>query len=319
MVSGKTVVSVAAGGAVAVTALNAVASARRPALPSPVEAAPEMLGTGDGVIRLYERGSGPPVVLLHSFNAAGTAFEVRPLFERLSRDRRVVTFDWLGFGLSQRPGRLYTAQFYRRLLRGVLDEIEPGPVDVVALSLPSQYVVLQAMGAPGRFRRLALISPTGFGRFARRPGWGAAVAVRLLRLPVVGPTFFNALTLRPVVRRFLRSTFANPGLLPAGYEWYAWATTRQPGARFAPASFVTGLLDDPAAPDAYVRLPVPTLMLFGDHPRFCDPDAARALAARNPWLDVRVIPDCGDLPQFEQPAAAFEMIDAFLGARSPAG
>ena len=49
--------------------------------------------------------------------------------------------------------------------------MQPGEtsVDVVALSLPGQYVVVAAAEHPQRFGRIVLISPTGFGRFKGAP------------------------------------------------------------------------------------------------------------------------------------------------------
>ena len=73
-------------------------------------------------------------------------------------------------------------------------------------------------------------------------------------------------------------------------------------ARFrAPLAFVSGLLNDPRAEAAYQRLANPTLLVFGDHPRFTDPAAAEALIAANVNLERITIDHAGDLPQMEQP------------------
>ena len=308
--------STAAGGATlaaagALLAWRAVAAARRPELPPPLPATPRTLLTVDGAVRYYERGDGPPVLLLHSFNAAGTAYELRPLFERLAATRRVVALDWLGFGLSDRPDVRYGPALYGRVLRDVLGSLVPAPVDVIAVSLPGQYVVRRALQTGG-FRRIVLISPTGFGRFAGRPSTAGRAALATLRLPLLGRLFFDALTVRPSIRWFLRQIFADPGCVPDAYAEYAWKTARQPGAHHAPLFFVTGMLNDPDAREAYLRLDRPALMLFGDKPHFADPDAARQLAAANGRLRVQVLDGSGDLPQFEQPERTAALIEQFL-------
>jgi pimeloyl-ACP methyl ester carboxylesterase len=75
---------------------------------------------------------------------------------------------------------------------------------------------------------------------------------------------------------------------------------------------VSGLLNDPRAEGAYERLANPTLLLFGDHPRFTDPAAAETLVAANGDLERITIEHAGDLPQLEQPDETAAVIDRFL-------
>ncbi len=297
--------------AASAAAWNALRAWRRPSLAPPLDVDVQTLFTTDGTVAYYSRGHGPTVLLLHSFNAAGTAYELRPLFERLAMDHRVVAVDWPGFGLADRSPRWYTPDLYRRVLERMLDTLAAGPVDVVSLSLPSQYLALLAAAMPARFRRLVMISPTGLEpRGAGRPlRW---LALATLRTPLAGDALFNLLTTRLLVTRYLRRLFARPVLLPAGYPDYAWATAQQPGARYAPASFLSGVLDAPDAAAAFRALPVETLLIYGDHPRVSDPDAARAAVAANPALSLTVINDSGDLPQWEQPETTARAVREFL-------
>ena len=100
--------------------------------------------------------------------------------------------------------------------------------------------------------------------------------------------------------------------VPQEYERYCWRTCQQPGAYRAPLAFVSGLLNHPRAEGAYQRLSNPTLLLFGDHPRFTDPAAAEALVAANGDLERIEIEHAGDLPQLEQPDETADVIALFL-------
>ena len=161
--------------------------------------------------------------------------------------------------------------------------LQPGEtsVDVVALSLPAQYVVVSAAENPQRFGRIVLISPTGFGRFKGSAGRTSRTFYRFLRLTGIGRLLFAVLARRQVIRWFLRQIFADPAQIPREYERYCWRSCQQPGAFRAPLAFVSGLLNDPRAEGAYKRLANPTLLVFGDHPRFTDPAAADALIPAN--------------------------------------
>jgi NAD(P)-dependent dehydrogenase (short-subunit alcohol dehydrogenase family) len=76
-------------------------------LPSPLAATRREISGTAGRLALYEAGSGAPVLLIHSINAAASAYEVRPLFERLSATHRVFAIDLPGYGGSQQGERHY--------------------------------------------------------------------------------------------------------------------------------------------------------------------------------------------------------------------
>jgi len=192
--------------------------------------------------------------------------------------------------------------------------LQPGEttLDVVALSLPAQYVAVAAADHPERFGRLVLISATGFGGFKYRDSRASRAVYRLLRATGTGRALFAFLARRRVIHWFLAQIFADPARIPDAYERYCWRTCQQPGAFLAPLAFVCGELNDPLAEDAYHRLGSATLLLFGGHQRFTDPAAAVDLLAANPNLASTTIAAAGDLPQIERPDEAAQAILAFL-------
>ena len=287
----------------------------KPLLPPPLQGLPFDVETPAGRVAGYRLGEGRTVLLLHSFNAAGAGVELAPLALRLAAHRRVVLVDWLGFGTSDRPDVAYGWALYGDQLERIrAAALQPGEtsVDVVALSLPGQYVVVAAADHPERFGRVVLISPTGFGRFKGSAGRTSQSLYRLLRRTGVGRLLFAVLARRQVIHWYLRQTFADPERIPRGYERYCWRTCQQAGAYRAPLAFVSGLLNDPRAEGAYGRLANPTLLLFGDHPRFTDAVASEALVATNEHLGRTTIEGAGDLPQLEQPDETAALVEGFL-------
>ena len=51
--------------------------------------------------------SAPPMLLIHSMNASGSAAEMRPVYDRYGTLRSVYAIDLPGFGLSERSDRAY--------------------------------------------------------------------------------------------------------------------------------------------------------------------------------------------------------------------
>jgi len=58
-----------------------------------------------GGLICYVAGSGPPLVLVHSVDAAASAAEVRPVFEHCRATHTVFAIDLPGFGFSERANR----------------------------------------------------------------------------------------------------------------------------------------------------------------------------------------------------------------------
>jgi len=102
-------------------------------LPPPVEGRPFLVEEPHiGALQAYESGpreaSGTsPVLLVHSVNAAASAYEMKPVFERECGRRRVYAPDLPGFGCSGRGPRDYTVTLYVDALHDVLETIAPPP------------------------------------------------------------------------------------------------------------------------------------------------------------------------------------------------
>lgn len=77
------------------------------------------------------------MLLVHSVDAATSAFEMRPLFERAAGFRSVYALDLPGFGASERGARNYDVRLFVGAILDLLELIamESGEaaIDVVAL------------------------------------------------------------------------------------------------------------------------------------------------------------------------------------------
>lgn len=271
-----------------------------------------------GVLSYYlNRGkTGRPLVLIHSINAAASAYEMRPLFLQYHMKRPVFALDLPGFGFSERTNRVYAPGLYEAAIRDFL-EMEVGePADVVALSLGGEFAARAALALPERFNSLVLISPTGFGlrggeRSSQRAARGqlSDVIHPLFAFPLWARPFFDLITTRTSILYFLKQSFMGP--VPDDLVEYAYATAHQPGAEHAPLYFISGKLFTPnIRQTVYERVQVPTLVLY-DRDGFTGFEMLPDLLAINAaWQAVRMVPTLG-LPQFERPEDTVEVLDRF--------
>ncbi len=261
-------------------------------------------------------GKGVPLVLLHSINAAPSAFEMKPIFEQFRGKRPVYALDLPGFGFSERSDRLYNPQLYQDAIVEFLQEIVGKPADLVTLSLSSEFAALAAAHNPELVRSLAMISPTGFKQplmdkitqRARKRG-AKSNAYAVLAIPLWNRPFYDLVSSRPSIQYFLNLSFE--GLVPESFVDYAYHTAHQPGAQFAPTYFLSGKLFTPAVrTTVYKALTQPVLIIY-DHDPYTNFDMMPGLLQENEnWQSVRIAPTKG-LPHWEQPERTFKALTDF--------
>ena len=79
---------------------------------------------------LHRPGTGTPLLLLHGFPSS--SYDWRPLLDELP-DRHAIAFDFLGFGLSDKPSdHDYTLVWQADLTEAVVERFGGGPVAILA-------------------------------------------------------------------------------------------------------------------------------------------------------------------------------------------
>ncbi|RVT53750.1 alpha/beta fold hydrolase [Rubrivivax albus] len=278
-----------------------------------------------GPLTVYVRGQGPALLLVHSVNAAASAAEVRPLFERAAATHTVFAPDLPGFGLSDRSDRPYTPRLMtdalHQTLRAVRARCGVAPVDALAVSLGCEFLARAAVEQPAGIGRLALVSPTGFmGSRAWRGAPGSTRTVPgllpLLRGPGWGGALFRGLTKPGVIRYFLRRTWGAREIDEALWA-YDVQVVRAPGAEFAPLHFLSGGLFSADIHDVYDALAQPVWVAHGDRGDFTDYRGLAAFAHKPNW---QVSPlHAGALPHFEPASGYLEAFDRWLADGASAG
>jgi pimeloyl-ACP methyl ester carboxylesterase len=289
-------------------------------LPRALDAPRGKLNRRAGPLSYYVGGSGPPMLLIHSINAAASAYEVRPIFEHAVANHRVYAVDLPGFGFSDRSKRDYTPTLYVDAIHDMLETIGADGhgeerIDALAISLGSEFLARAATESPHRFRTLSLVTPTGFQRGAENlrgpPGETREVPglYRFFTFPLWSQAIYSALVSRLSIRYFLRKTFGSDKY-DRGLANYDYLTAHQPGAKNAPYAFVSGRLFSNDIRSVYEQLTLPVWMPHGTKGDFGDFSEAGWAIARPNWL---VEPfDTGALPHFEKPTKFVASFDRFL-------
>jgi pimeloyl-ACP methyl ester carboxylesterase len=246
----------------------------------------------------------PDLVLLHGINAAASSHEWAKVVEPLAEEYHVVAPDLPGFGRSDRPPLTYSAALYETFVRDFLDDVVENPV-VVAASLTGAYAASVAENVDAS--RYVLVCPTA----TTIPGKRVWLRT-LVRSPVVGETLYNLVVSEASIRYFHDDHgYHDVANLDDDTVAYEWQTAHQPGARFAPASFVSGHLDSEVdLADALAKVDVPVTLVWGQEAEMPPLSTGRDLAED---ADVRLVSIGGSalVPYAERPR---EFVDVVLDA-----
>ncbi len=300
--------------------------ARYLALPPAVDGERRETTGRSGRLSYYVAGAGAPLLLIHSINAGGSVYEVRPLFQHYRSKRRVYAVNLPGFGFSERSDRRYDVRLFvdavHDLTEAIAADASAVPVYALALSLSSEFLARAALEQPQRFRSLTLVTPTGFGRAANAlrgpPGTSRAVSGlhTLLTVPLWKRARYGLLVRKSVIRCFLEGTWGSKQIDEQKVE-YDHLTTHQPGAENAPYAFLCGRLFSKDIRSVYERLGLPVWLPHGTRGDFRDFSGTDWTRSPANWT-VQAF-DTGALVYFEQPEAFIAACDAhFLqgGARA---
>ena len=270
---------------------------------------------GAGLLNYYvdegneEDGEGRPLVLLHSINAAGSAYEMRPLFEHYRVERPVYALDLPGFGFSERSDRHYSPKMYAAAIRDFLEDVVEEPADVIALSLSSEFAARAALEHPELFHSLSLLSPTGLGAARPEREGQHDMLYKAFSFPLWSQAFYDLLATKPSIDYFLKKSFHGP--VDEGLAAYAYLTAHQPGARYAPLYFVSGrLFTSDVRREIYEKLKIPAMVIYDQDNYTSFEELSGLLLKGSDWSAVRVAPTRG-LPHFEELQTTVHVLDNF--------
>jgi hypothetical protein len=269
-----------------------------------------------------EHGSGradaTPLLLLHSINAAGSAYEVRPIYEHYRHSRPVYALELPGFGFSERTDRPYLPRLMTDAVHAMTDAIRRThgelPIDVMGVSLSCEYAARAANEVSSFYRSVALVSPTGFDRRAPyNASPGSHRGIEWLRRVISNPRWsdgvYRQLTRPSVIRFFLKKTWGDAAIDEGLFD-YDLIVSRQSGASHAPLWFVSGFLFSGDISRVYQSLTMPVWMVHGVRGDFVDYRHKAAYAHQPHWtFDVM---STGAMPYFERPDEFMQLYDAFL-------
>ncbi|RIK09576.1 MAG: hypothetical protein DCC49_06005 [Acidobacteria bacterium] len=266
------------------------------------------LDLGGTYLSYIDAGAGRPIVLIPGW--MGSAFNFAPQIEALASDFRVICFDPIGSGMSDRPSIAYSPAEHFRFARRFIEKLRVWPSVVVGHSMGGAIAYALASENPELVRGLAMIAP---------------------RPPVLAK--------EPVAQRLFRQTARR---FPRASESLVASAIKSTSAQIAKSNVPKGLFENTgeirdflssilksrgfsrAAARTLIQLEnwsewsgrlreieAPSLVIWGTKDKVNPMANTSEITAELPEAEVALIEGAGHLPTLEAPEAVNEAVVAF--------
>ena len=269
-----------------------------------------------GPYRIYAKdypGEEPAIVLMHGFP------DNLHLYDRLvphlvSEGRRVVVFDFLGWGRSDKPeGFPYTADNQTRDLDVVIEHLGLENVMLVAHDASGPPAIDWALAHPNRTAALVLLNTYyGLTPAARPPE-----AIFLFSTPVLRNVarfvsgrfdLFRKMYWWQVGRRFIRDEEVRKVFVPLLYEQFAATPSTKPAFFSLNADLWGAMRSRSGAEPEMLAFGQPVRIIFGEADPYLSASVARDFHEKFPTSELFLLPGARHFPQLDEPEEVARLI-----------
>ncbi len=246
-----------------------------------------------------------PVVLVHGFSVPYFIWD--PTFDFLTASgHRVLRYDLLGRGFSDRPHTRYRLDLFVSQLDALLSSLGLKQIDLVGLSMGGVVSAAFTVRFPERVRRLALVDPIGTEPMPLNWLYRAALlpGISELALGLVGTDSMVAA---------LAADFFDPSEVERFKDRYRLQMQYRGFKRAIISTLRNKAVD--GSPETYERLgrlAMPVLLVWGRHDRTLPIEQSASILKLVPRAQFEIIEDAGHIPNCEQPEVFHTILHKFL-------
>lgn len=265
-------------------------------------------------VHIQESGPahGPLAVLVHGWSSS--SYTWKAVLGQLSRRYRCLAVDLPGFGQSPPPSQPPTIAGYADLVAQIIEQNSDRAALVLGHSMGGQIVATLALRHAPLVERMVLLNPAISGRLSTRVNLLLAPHVLVERLPFMEwtismlaktPLDYTDYLLKP-------SSFAERAQVSEEDYQHIRADARRRGQGQVRAACFQAMRDGDLR-GLLGKIETPAMVLWGAEDNIVPLRDAGVVAAEWPTADLRIIPNAGHWPQFEQPDITLRHIAHFLG------
>ena len=267
----------------------------------------------NGSIFYTKRGTGSPVLLVHSLDPICSSKEWTNLIKKLEKKHTVYTIDLLGCGRSDKPFLTYTSYIFVQLITDFINDVIGEKTDVITSNRSLSFVVLAHNNNKEIINKIIGINPPELESLKINPDKYASVRKTLLEIPILGTFVYHLfISNANITKTFRERFFAKPQLVSTKFidAFYEGAHKQNSGGKYLMAS-IEGHYTDNSINHALEKLDIPLYLIqsrYGNHfvqkiDEYCH---------MNDNIEAAYISNAKELPHLEVADKLYEIIDMFL-------
>ena len=219
----------------------------------------------------------------------------------LDRDYRIIAIDIPGHGISEVKGEVHTMEFIADVLKGVLDGVGVKRCFVVGHSMGGYVAEAFASKDPEANEGIVLFHPTP------NPDSEEKKNDRKREIELI----------KADKKELIAKMAAPKGFAETNRRRLRDAVEQQEEQAIMTdddgiVAILNGLMQRPDMNDRLRELKIPQLFIFGKHDEFIPAEVAEKLALAHPQAEVAWLENSGHMGFVEEPAAAEEILRAFI-------
>jgi pimeloyl-ACP methyl ester carboxylesterase len=270
---------------------------------------PNVTSSTDLYHEIYGRGD--PLLCIHGFGAS--LFTWRNFIEPFGKDRRLILIDLKGAGKSPKPlDKFYSTLDHANLLYDFLLKQDLRNLTLVGNSFGGALVLLLSImlmgkGEIGRLRSLVLLDAGAYKEYI-------PPHVKIFRIPLIGKAAIYLTPPKLAAKLILRKAYFDRRKITRDQiETYA-AAIAAPGGRHALLETGRQIVPPnfPELVEKYRDIHVPTLIVWGRDDRVIPLVVGEMLNQAIPNSTLKLIDECGHVPQEEKPSETIALVTEFL-------
>lgn len=267
----------------------------------------------NGEIFYTKRGTGSPILLVHSLDPICSSKEWTNLIKKLEKNHTVYTIDLLGCGRSDKPFMTYTNFLYVQLITDFIKDVIGEKVDVITSNRSLSFVVLAHNNNKEIIKSIVGINPPELESLKINPDKYATVRKTLLELPIIGTFIYHIMISNAnITKTFQKKFYAKPQLVSTKLidAFYEGAHKKNSGGKYLMAS-IEGHYTDNSINHALEKIDIPLYLIqsrYGNNfvkkiDEYCN---------LNDSIEAAYISNAKELPHLEVTGKLYEIIDMFL-------
>lgn len=249
--------------------------------------------------------NGKPIVLVHGFSVPYFIFD--PTFDFLTKAGfRVLRYDLIGRGYSDRPKTAYKIDLFVRQLRDLLEALNLPQVNLLGLSMGGPITASFIDQNPQVVDKFILIDPAGAKRVT------LSLLLEAVKLPIFGELALGLFGSGSMVKGIASDMF-DPELVEHFQAQYK-IQMQYKGFKYAILSTMRNRMLESFA-ETYARvgkLKKPTLLIWGKNDATVPFKNSSEILKAIPHAEFHPIENCGHIPHYEKPEIVNKVLLEFL-------